>query len=88
MQQTTKNTCRVWTENDLPFDLVHVLDDVTVNGAISIVRPNRPRIVISVEAEISPEQEEQLVLQGQQTLNNPQMKWFDSVDELVVNLEL
>lgn len=87
MQHLIKNSSRIVNENDLPLDIVNVLDDITINGTVFVIRPNRPNIKISVEPEIDAQLEKQLVVQGQQVLNDPQAIWFNSVDELVADLE-
>lgn len=87
MHRLINHTSRVVNENDLPLDIVTVLDDIAINGTVFIIRPNRPNIKISVEPEIDQLQEVELVAQGQQMLNNPEAQWFGSVDELIVDLE-
>lgn len=87
MQHLIKNSSRIVNENDLPLDIVNVLDDITINGTVFVIRPNRPNIKISVEPEIDAQLEKQLVVQGQQVLNDPHAIWFNSVDELVADLE-
>lgn len=87
MQHLIKNSSRIVNESDLSLDIVNVLDDITINGTVFVIRPNRPNIKISVEPEIDAQLEKQLVVQGQQVLNDPQAIWFNSVDELVADLE-
>jgi len=87
MQHLIKNSSRIVNENDLPLDIVNVLDDITINGTVFVIRPNRPNIKISVEPEIDAQLEKELVVQGQQVLNDPHAIWFNSVDELVADLE-
>ena len=62
---------RVITENDLPVNIFQVIDDVSVNGAVLVLRKNRPSIRIVPGAEIDPEQEQILLQEAADTQRNP-----------------
>ena len=78
---------RVITENDLPVNIFQVIDDVTVNGAVLVLRKNRPSVRIVPEAEIDPEQEQILLQEAVEAQRNPDSSWFGSVQAFVADLE-
>ena len=78
---------RVITENDLPVNIFQVIDDVTVNGAVLVLRKNRPSVRIMPEAEIDPEQEQVLLQEAVDVRTSPDFPWFGSAEAFVANLE-
>ena len=78
---------RVITENELPVNIFQVIDDVTVNGAVLVLRKNRPSVRIVPEAEIDPEQEQILLQEAVEAQRNPDNPWFGSVEAFVADLE-
>ena len=64
-----------------------LIDDVSVNGSIVIVRENRPSIRIIQEPEIEPDYEEVLYQEAIAMEDAPVAHWFDSPKDLVADLE-
>ena len=62
---------RVITENELPANIFQVIDDVTVNGGVLVLRKNRPSVRIVPKAEIEPEQEQILLQEAVDAQTNP-----------------
>ena len=89
MQQppTHQPNDRVITENELPVNIFQVIDDVAVNGAVLVLRKNRPSVRIVPEAEIDPEQEQILLQEAVDAQTNPDTPWFGSADAFVADLE-
>ena len=78
---------RIISENELPVNVFQVIDDVAVNGAVLVLRKNRPSVRIVPEAEIDPEQEQMLLQEAVDARTNPDIPWFGSADAFVADLE-
>lgn len=49
--------------------------------------PQNTQKIGKTELEIDPQLELQLIAQAEQALGNPQLTWFDSLEELIADLE-
>ena len=78
---------RIMTEHDLPINVYQLIDDVSVNGAVIVLRENRPSIRITPEPEMEPAQEQLLFHEAMIIQNDPDARWFGSAEDLVTNLE-
>ena len=78
---------RVITENELPVNIFQVIDDVAVNGAVLVLRKNRPSVRIVPEAEIDLEQEQILLQEAVDARTSPDTPWFGSAEAFVADLE-
>ena len=78
---------RILTEHDLPMNVYQLIDDVSVNGAVVVLRENRPSIRITPEPEMDPTQEQALYQEAMAALNKPNTQWFDSAADFVADLE-
>lgn len=78
---------RIMNEHDLPISVYQLIDDVSVNGAVVVLRENRPSIRITPEPEMDSEQEKILFQEAMSVATQPDAQWFDSVDEFITDLE-
>ncbi len=80
-------TERILTERDLPTASFQLINDVSSHGPIVVLRKDQPSIRITAEPEMHPRQEQLLAQDATDALHDPNSPWFDSVDDLLADLE-
>lgn len=72
---THSQHARIMTERELPTNVYQLMDDVSINGSMVVLRKNRPDIHIAPEPEVIPEKERE---QYEEALSEPRTLCFRS----------
>lgn len=77
---THSQYARIMTERELPTNVCQLIDDVSINGSMVVLRKNRPDIHIAPEPEVIPEKEQE---QYEEALSESRTLCFRSACEFM-----